>query len=338
MKSTRVILATSVAMLALAGCKHTSSTAGGPGDPGNPGNPGGGGSTLVQGDQLAGNEPVEHAAAVALNDGKTLKADPASNSSAVNIDWDANTAKGEKPTFSVKKNGNGGMDMTVNGQTVSFAAADAPADPADAPYGWEKNGNDYKDLYNYNGMRDGSDQGYVQVWGYTVDDGPKTLRGYGVVGLETPEDTVKTHANATYKGRARADTVQDGAPNERTGARGDLTLNADFAAGSVSGSVDNVEGRDRGAATNNQWTAWQAAPGKIILGNAAISSNGFSGGSVSLDATAAQTFGADLSGSTYSGRFYGPDADQVGGVMNIVGTNDEDKKVVGSGFLVGDKQ
>ena len=41
-----------------------------------------------------------------------------------------------------------------------------------------------------------------------------------------------------------------------------------------------------------------------------------------LQANATTSTEVDISGSTYSGRFYGPNADQVGGAINVTGTSD----------------
>lgn len=337
MRSTKFLLTTSVVVLALAGCKHTDSAGGGQVNPGEPGGGGGGGGgvVLVEGDLLAGEVWVDHAAAAALDEGKPLKADPASNVASIAINYADRTAQAAKPTaFSIKKNGAGGMDMTVNGETVSFAATDVSDDPDIAPFGWQKDGDVYSDLYTYSGNKDGSDQHYLQVWSYHTSKGEEGTRSFAVVGVETPASVVKSRANATYKGVARAETGPADASSERTEVRGDLTLAADFAKGSVSGAVGSLEGRESGDA-GRTWSALQAVPGRIVLGDAAISSNGFTGGAISLDAAATAALGADISGSTYSGRFYGPNAEQVGGVMNIAGTDDENKKIVGVGYFQG---
>lgn len=315
--------------VALAGCEHSKGMAGGPGDPVDPGK-------IVQGDVLA-SAAEDHAAAAALNDGKTLTADPATNSSTTEINFADNSVKAVKAaSFAIKKNATGGMDMTVNGETVSFASTDLGADPADRPYGWEKTSGDYKGLYSESGLKDGSDQEYLQVWTYDTDNGDTGTRGVAVVGAETPESAIKGQANATYTGWAQADTRRVDDRKERTRVGGDLTLAADFTAGSVSGEVANLQAKERGAATGDTWSAPQAVAGKLIMGTAKIGSNGFSGGSLALDATASANLGANINGSTYSGRFYGPDADQVGGVMNIKGSND-DGSIVGSGYFVGYK-
>jgi hypothetical protein len=68
---------------------------------------------------------------------------------------------------------------------------------------------------------------------------------------------------------------------------------------------------------------------------AQISANGFAGGK--LVATDPSGTVGSLAGSTYSGRFYGPDADQVAGVLSIQGTG-ADGKFVGTGYFAGDKQ
>ena len=326
MKLTRTMLAVSAIplSLAMAGCSH--SGASGPG----------GGISLVAGDVIA--KTADDTASNALNDDKTLKAD-STTVDAVALSFADNTAAKTKATgFALKKNADGGVDMTVNGKTVSFASSDLSS-----PDDWEKADNGYHSLSNYTSDSataaiDGSDQNYFQVWGYYTDDGAgSATEGFAVVGAETAPSVVKSHANATYVGEARAETKLASDLNEQTTVKGTLTLNADFQDGSVKGSIDNLKGRTKGAATGGVWTAYQDAVAgtSIEMTKAQISANGFAGGKL-----VAHDPGGDigsLDGSTYSGRFYGPDADQVAGTLSIQGTGD-DGKFVGTGFFAGNKQ
>lgn len=274
-----------------------------------------------------------------LNDGATLTANAATSTSIAR--YGNGTAGSASPAnFSIKKNADGGVDMTVNGETVSFTADDQFRED-----GWEKTAGNYKALVNRkpggastSNALDGTDESYLQVWEYdsTTDDG-KNLLGYAVVGAETKPATLSGHANATYKGTAHADTFLVADAYERTGVKGDLTLTANFTEGKVTGQIDNIEGRVRGAETGYVWSDWVALgpDSNVEMTKANISSNGFAGGKLVAHDPSGEL--GSLGGSTYSGRFYGPDADQVGGVMTIKGTAGEDK-FVGRGYFTGNKQ
>lgn len=333
MKYTKLLIAVSAIPLALAlgGCKHNSATASGPSG-------GSSGPSLAEGSVSAvdkdGN-PVD--AAQAMNtktDGKyqALEADVATSTAG---------------DFAVSKNDAGGVDMTVNGQTVSFAAADAyieePGTPdAGKSYGWTS---DKGSLFSYYGgetkdILDGTDTNYLQVWGAYNPD--KDSNDYSVVGAETPTSVIdKATATATYKGRARVDMRLTDQPAEQIHVKGDMTLAADFAARQVSGNIAVTDGRYRG----NEYpsTGWMPGSGTIAMTEAKISGNGFSGGTlkqgtdVSLPTAVTHDVEVDISGSTYSGRFYGPNAEQVGGAINVTGVSDSGA-VAGQGYFAGDKK
>jgi hypothetical protein len=334
-KKTMIAVSIIPLALALAGCKHNDDMAEGPGVPG--GGSGGPGSELVAGDHVA--STTTDTAAAAVKDGKTLSA-ATSNSATMELAHGARTAKAVDPaSFSVKKNATGGMDMTVNGETVSFADGDKFLEPDGKSYEWENAGG-YLSSHTSDtaSILDGTDTRYLQVWQYSsAKNGVETI-GYAVVGAETTPETVKAQANATYKGRARVDTRQETDITDRVGVRGDLTLAAKFDQGSVSGSIDNIEARVRNADTGNVWIGWMPVDGAAIsLTESKISANGFTGGNVVGNAAANTAIDGNLNGSTYSGRFYGPNAEQVGGVISAKGIS-EGGKFVGTGYFAGEKQ
>lgn len=119
-------------------------------------------------------------------------------------------------------------------------------------------------------------------------------RGFVVYGNQT--QTMPTTGTATYDGRMRSDVWN---PNRPAGNisrfRGDLTLTANFAGATIAGEVNNIIDQ-----RNN---------------NEAVPSLAISNGSISNS-----SFGADFSGlggftGTVSGAFFGPAAEEVGGVM-----------------------
>ncbi|KQZ78206.1 hypothetical protein ASD64_12730 [Mesorhizobium sp. Root157] len=170
MKTAKLMLATTALplVLALAACSHNSDTAGGPGSP-----------ALTPGKTIA-QSTSDTASNLLSGDGDTAGATletTAVTSSAYQTTFADGTEENPNtgqaiapPTFSIKKNGSGAVDMTVNGQTVSFAASGLVDNE-----GWEK----YTDPDNtYEGSLwthsantaseaiDGTDTNYLQVWNY----------------------------------------------------------------------------------------------------------------------------------------------------------------------------
>lgn len=266
-------------------------------------------------------------AAKALKDGTTLKT-TARTSTTNLIDYATNTSKSVDPaSFAIKKNAKGGVDVTVNGKTTSFAKADELVEDGEA-YGWEKDvpDTDYKSLSSYTGTIDETLNGtgdfkYAQVWRYTLDEGAASTKGFAVVGAETRPEALKGKANATYKGWAVSETQLTTDRKTRTRVNGDLELAANFDKGSISGSMTNLSTRTRSG--NQGWSAWAAAPGAIKLETAKITGNGYDG-KLSGDKNFNSAIDGNLNGSTYSGRFYGPKAEETAGVLKLKGTSEGD--------------
>ena len=154
-----------------------------------------------------------------------------------------------------------------------------------------------------------------------------------VIGAETIAEDVIEQANATYSGRSEVSmfTTTDPDDWDRTTISGDLDLAADFAAGSISGGVSSLEREDRvGGITGPR----SAINGAIAFEGGSIAGNSF-GGDLSFSGfDADDTFGADPNSydGAYAGKFYGPNADEVGGVVTVNGTD-----VTGNGFFAADK-
>lgn len=268
-------------------------------------------------------------AAEALEDGNTLTATQQS-AAAIARNYDAQTAEiVEDGTASVSKNAAGGLDLTVAGRTISFTPADTSADG----YGYEVA---TAGIWTWTGdsmaeALDPSGPGYVRAFDYFVDLDPGTGRsGFIVTGTETRPSALAALPTATYDGRAQVRVASaEGFANfgdAVSDARGDIALTANFGAGTVSGSVTNMESREpRNADPTRTWTPFA---GSVALGSAPISGNGFTG-SVTADATFESTIGTIDAGSTYSGGFYGPAAEQAAGVFNLTGT------AAGGGGMVG---
>jgi hypothetical protein len=141
-----------------------------------------------------------------------------------------------------------------------------------------------------------------------------------IVGTETTDsmiaDLAGQNATATYSGRSNISIRQADAgwPTFNGNLSGDLDMEADFGAGQVSGTMSNLFLELRQGQTvdfsDNQ-------VGTINLEAAAIQKNAFQGG-MSPDAVLTAD-NSDLAvfvdSGTYSGAFYGPNAEEIAGTM-----------------------
>ena len=146
--------------------------------------------------------------------------------------------------------------------------------------------------------------------------------GYVVYGSPTGASAMPA-GTANYEGRMFAGRQPPDAPGirSRTYVRGDLMLSANFDQGTVGGSIDNLEFDPPGAGT------WQPTTNARSL---SIENGSITGNALSADVTAANVFDGDM-----EGRFFGPDAAEVGGTIR--GTALTDNAVV-YGYFGGEKQ
>lgn len=286
---------------------------------------------------------TDGAAAAALAAGKTLTAQTGSTS-ALALGYDTGATAVADSTFSVRKNASGALTFVVNGVEQAFTPADIETEDDGDVYGYNIEDDAASKYVNFGSryggqlseVLDPAARNYVQVWGYQSNqitpNGPD-LRGFAVVGTETRPGALAALPTATYRGYARVDSVpatgfvDNG--TSRTSTEGDLTLTANFGAGTVAGQLDELRTRAPGL------DDFQPSAGVIALNQTAITGAGFTG-TVSADAAFTAGSGATLAPtSRYSGAFYGAAAQQVGGTIAVTGT-DEDGAFNGAGFFVGD--
>ncbi|GLQ53773.1 hypothetical protein GCM10010862_10320 [Devosia nitrariae] len=258
----------------------------------------------------------------------------ATMSSSLEDDWntDERRAQGSNE-FSIKKNDQGGVDVTIDGETISYSATDVDGD-----YGWSKETEDglNRDLYTAIGgtaeevLAGAGRRPYHQIWSYFWDTGNESrLHGVAVVGAETRSEALEGKANATYSGWGLANIYPDdeaAAGYERARIEGELNMAADFNASTISGAITDLSTETR---SNGTWSASQAIAGSVAMDNAAIAGNEFSG-NLTPSANLTATVG-DFTG-TYAGKFFGPNGEEVGGVLSITGDD-----AVGTGFFSADE-
>lgn len=277
----------------------------------------------------AGNAPADvvatedaGSAAKALSDGATLKSS-ARTSSQWKRNFAANTAAlVAAPTATIKRNTSGGLDLTVDGRTLSFAASDLSTDG----YGYQlADGSGGIWTWSADSMAEALDPANtlpVQVFDYYSDNADGTgVNGFAVVGTETKVSAVATLPTATYTGWSRVriapTTGFDDYNTKVSEGRGDVTMTADFGAGNVSGTITNIQTRQPNAIDPTR--AWTDVGGALALNTAPISGNGFTGG-ITSDAAFNSSVGTIGSGSSYSGTFFGAAGEEVAGAINLTGT------------------
>ena len=172
----------------------------------------------------------------------------------------------------------------------------------------------------------------VRAWSVTDEEVGGTAaaaltaarRGFAVYGSPTETSDLPS-TTASYSGRVYAEThlVNDPEPSTARGVvRGSLTLNANFGTSTVSGMIDEVEYRAAGQ------SSYAASDGHMTIGSGAIADSGFT-----ADLTGTQDF-ANFTGDM-DGQFYGPEAAEVGGVLE--GTHSTENFVL-TGYFGGTKQ
>ena len=175
---------------------------------------------------------------------------------------------------------------------------------------------------------------YLDVYGFGHWVAGLSYRTYASVGVRTDPANMPT-GSATYAGRIRADAYKQDNPSSdfRYRVSGDLNLTANFDAGALEGTVSGIHTRGQG---ESSWSPLSETT-SFEIGNGQIADGQFT-----ADLTGAETnSGAALDDSLRGyegnvlGEFYGPAAEEVGGVFTA--TRDADQRVL-YGALHGRKQ
>ena len=180
---------------------------------------------------------------------------------------------------------------------------------------------------------DGSPSGYayfdVNGW-WTNPTGPEAHEGHSVYGVRTERLPGGT---ASYAGRAYARSYRADMPSrdDRSYIRGDLALTANFGNSAIEGTIDRLERRNQGVAN------YSSMSGSVNVSNGRIASDsGFTATLAGVDTTSAALANSSrgLTGEM-RGAFFGPGAEETGGVFSA--TRDADDTVM-HGWFGGRKQ
>jgi hypothetical protein len=155
-----------------------------------------------------------------------------------------------------------------------------------------------------------------------------------VLGTETPDTAMPTSGSATFNGFVEGNvTVADGTNLRTATLKGDATITADFAAGTLAGAAPNISATPLGnlpltnTVTPGPAQAWN---GLTFNGNFTTGLNGFTG-TTAVSSAPGNSYSM-LSSATgfFTGRFFGPGAEELGAVWNIY-----DGNAMATGVLVG---
>ncbi|PUB11854.1 hypothetical protein DFP92_11297 [Yoonia sediminilitoris] len=198
------------------------------------------------------------------------------------------------------------------------------------------NGQTFADLFDST-----TGSGYAVRVGLYFQDGDDNfgLSGRGVIGTETTDMIMEQLAidggSASYSGYGSVELRQtDATFNGFNGfVDGNVALVADFGAGEISGEMTNLFYQFR---TGPVVDETGNPDGSILFNNASLGDvNGFQGTmSASPALRAANDQIADIAdGLTYSGAFYGPAAEEVGGAIEGGPTTIGEDSFVSNGFF-----
>lgn len=241
------------------------------------------------------------------------------------------TVASDAAVSAIAGDGAGGFDLTyvIGSDThrVQFGADDFGGDPRFTTTYLKQVGD--RRFYFWDGSRSftgNPEFSHFNIGGWTVTnvdsaDAPTDFYHAHIVYGAATEASSMPAGTANYAGRmfAYRQPPDTAGSASRGSLSGDLMLSANFDQGTVGGSVDDLRYRPPGGS----WGSARAQSWTIENGSIA-------GNALSADVTAAGVFDGDM-----EGRFFGPDAEEVGGT--IKGTGLSDNAVV-YGYFGGTRQ
>ena len=179
--------------------------------------------------------------------------------------------------------------------------------------------------------------GYMYLDSYGFDYSPPndgSNKTFVTFGARTESDNLPA-GSATYSGRMRADTYKQNDPSQsfRYRVYGDLSITANFDASTLDGMISGIHVRGQNETNRSPLSA----TAEFEIGNGQIAGGQFTATLTGMDSNAAVPLQDTVRGyqGNVLGEFYGPEAEEIGGVLTAV--RDEDQRVM-SGAFVGKKQ
>lgn len=202
---------------------------------------------------------------------------------------------------------------------VGFTAADYDADDGfakemDGAGSW---------LWSLTGSFEGhSGYRYLDVYGFGHYGTGPSYRHYLIFGARTDPANLPA-GSATYAGRIRADSYKQNDPSSdfRIRVSGDLNLTANFDAGMLEGTVSEISTRRQNESN------WSPLPGttSFEMGNGRIANGQFTADLTGADTNSGAALDDSVRGyeGNVLGEFYGPAAEEVGGVLTASRAEDD---------------
>ena len=152
------------------------------------------------------------------------------------------------------------------------------------------------------------------VWGTTSNSASSTLRSAGVfaTGVGTASDSRPASGSATYSGKTTGFVSMN--TGEKLSLKGKVSLNANFGANTIDGSITGLSATQLTVGTLNTNGAAMTT-NNIRLKNGTISGNAFNGQAASVDGPTQFAIGG--SAGAFSGNFFGAGAAEAAGTVSM---------------------
>ena len=277
--------------------------------------------------------------AVALAGGKTLVAQ-SGQVAAFETDYENEATELKSSTAGIVANSDGEVSLIVNGKTYAFKNQHRIEDDGefyayatDGEVDISADGNqEWKALISYSGdigsFLDGSNTNLVTLFKYRDVEGPaddftKSTGevGYMVVGSETQAAALNTLTVKSYDAMLQAEIFPaEGfvSTQNRTEVRSsDLTFTVDFEQNTIEGVADNLKLRNR--VRGQDTPSFSNVEGQLTFASGSIDGADFTGSLAASDTLKSELSLNTVEGS-YSGSFYGTEAQAIGGVISGTST------------------
>lgn len=287
------------------------------------------------GDDIASNSAAANAANIYVSDRiQNEEVFETNLLSSLKLNYDTDTVAASLPgQLNFERKSNGIYTVLLNGEEYTVTDDDRYINNDGRVYGlwvYNEDTREYIYLWNQTNILDElvySGEKYVNIIGIQVDGGIDNRgvhdRSIAAIGVPSSVQDLAAAATAQYTGIAQFHvfprTGFSQVSQSMTRVRGNLTMDADYGSGRISGEIVDL------TRELPQQDARLYVDGSVSLNETSMNGTQFSG-TVSVNST---DF-VEASAGTYSGGVFGPNADEVGGVVSL-----ESDTAVSQGYFVG---